>query len=217
MSRLQKNKKNKNKQLHSIQWKCIWGHEFFVLGPENSSELARYHILLMTWLRKEHHQPKNHSGMGSANERRRYMVTSSPIGRPHTQNDWFLGMDSANERRRYMVTSSPIGRSHTQNDLCSHATSASCCVIAHPRKYAYHYCDVIMGAVASQITSFTIVYSTVYSDADQRKHQSCASLAFVRGIHRGPVNSPHKWPVTQKIFPFDDVIMWWPLRCVFCR
>ena len=64
-----------------------------------------------------------------------------------------------------------------------------------------------MGAVASQITNLTIVYSTVYSDADQRKHQSSASLAFVWGIHRGPVNSPHKWPVTRKIFPFDDVIM----------
>ena len=63
-----------------------------------------------------------------------------------------------------------------------------------------HYGDVIMGAIASQITSLTIVYSTVYSDADQRKHQSSASLAFVRGIHRGPVNSPHKWPVTQKCF-----------------
>ena len=49
-----------------------------------------------------------------------------------------------------------------------------------------------MGAIASQITSLTIVYSTVYSDADQRKHQSSASLAFVRGIHRGPVNFPHK-------------------------
>ena len=57
------------------------------------------------------------------------------------------------------------------------------------------------------ITSLTIVYSTVYSGADQRKHQSSASLAFVWGIHRGPVNSPHKWPVTRKMFPFDDVIM----------
>ena len=70
-----------------------------------------------------------------------------------------------------------------------------------------HYNDVIMGAIASQITSLTIVYSIVYSDADQRKHQSSASLAFVRGIHRGPVNSPHKWSVTRKMFPFDDVIM----------
>ena len=64
-----------------------------------------------------------------------------------------------------------------------------------------------MGAIESQITSLTIVHSTVYSDADQRKHQTSASLAFVRGIHLGPVNSPHKWPVTRKMFPFDDVIM----------
>ena len=70
-----------------------------------------------------------------------------------------------------------------------------------------HYCDAIMDTVASQITSLTIVCTTVYSDADQSKHQSSASLAFVWGIHRGPVNSPHKWPVTRKMFPFDDVIM----------
>ena len=64
-----------------------------------------------------------------------------------------------------------------------------------------------MGAIASQITSLTIVFSTVYSDADERNHQSSAPLAFVQGIHRGPVNSPHKWSVTRKMFPFDDVIM----------
>ena len=64
-----------------------------------------------------------------------------------------------------------------------------------------------MGAMASQIISLTIVYWTVYSDADQKKHQSLASLAFVWGIHRWPVNSPHKWPVTRKMFPLDDVIM----------
>ena len=64
-----------------------------------------------------------------------------------------------------------------------------------------------MGTIASQITSLTIVYSIVYSDADQRKHQSSASLAFVRWIPPGPVNSPHKWPVPRKMFPFDDVIM----------
>ena len=72
-----------------------------------------------------------------------------------------------------------------------------------------HYGDVIMGAIASQIASLIIVYSTVYSHADQRKHQSSASLAFVWGIHLGPVNFPHKWPVTRKMFPFDDVIMSW--------
>ena len=57
---------------------------------------------------------------------------------------------------------------------------------------SFYYCDVIMGAMLSQIISVLIVYSTVCSGSDQRKHQSSASLAFVRGIHRGPVNSPHK-------------------------
>ena len=64
-----------------------------------------------------------------------------------------------------------------------------------------------MGMMASHITGVSIVYSTVYSDADQRKHQSSALLAFVRRIHLGPVNSSRKWPVTRKIFPVDDVIM----------
>ena len=71
----------------------------------------------------------------------------------------------------------------------------------------HHYCDVIMGRMSSQITSLKIVYLTVYSGADQRKHQSSVSLIFGRRIHRWPVNSPHKWPVTWKMFPCDDVIM----------
>ena len=72
---------------------------------------------------------------------------------------------------------------------------------------SYHYSDIIMNVMASQITSLTIVCSTVCSGAHQRKHQSSVSLAFVRGIHPWPVNSPHKGPVTRKMFPFDDVIM----------
>ena len=64
-----------------------------------------------------------------------------------------------------------------------------------------------MSVMISQITSLEIVYSTVYLGADQRKHQSSASLAFSRGIHRWPANSPHKGRVTRKMFPLDDVIM----------
>ena len=56
-------------------------------------------------------------------------------------------------------------------------------------------------------TSITIFYTTVCLGAEQRKHQSSASLVFVRGIHWWPVNSPHKWPVTRKMFPFDDGVM----------
>ena len=70
-----------------------------------------------------------------------------------------------------------------------------------------NYNDVTMDAMVSQIASLTIVYSIIYSSADQRKHQNSLSLAFVRGIHWCPVDSPHKVPVMQKMFPFDDVIM----------
>ena len=80
----------------------------------------------------------------------------------------------------------------------------------------HHYGDVIMSATASQITGLTIVYSAVYSGADQRKHQSSASLAFVRGI---PGEFPAQRPVTRKTFSFDDVIMvssnWAPWRVYF--
>ena len=92
---------------------------------------------------------------------------------------------------------------HSNNVLHQHSVCDSCGAI-------FHYNDIIMGTIASQITSLMIVYSTVYSDVDQRKHQRSASLAFVWGIHRGPVNYPHKWPVTRKMFPFDGVIM-----CIF--
>ena len=79
-----------------------------------------------------------------------------------------------------------------------------------------HNNDVIMSVMASQITSLTIIYSIVFiQGADQRKHQSSASMAFVRGIHRWPVNSPNKGPVTRKMFPFDDVIMWSDLASIF--
>ena len=87
--------------------------------------------------------------------------------------------------------------------------------------YALHYGDVIMGTMASQITSPAIVNNRLFRRRS-KKHQSPASLAFVWGIRRWPVNSPHKWPVTQKMFPFDDVIMsklerkWFRLWLVSC-
>ena len=93
----------------------------------------------------------------------------------------------------------------TQNDILK-CHSIKGCIDSSARIF-HHYNDVIMGVMVSKITSLSIVYSTIYSGADQRKHQSSASLAFVGGIHRWPVNSPHKWPVMRKMFPFDDVIM----------
>ena len=78
------------------------------------------------------------------------------------------------------------------------------------RGLPHHYDSVTMSVMASQITSLNRVYSTAYifySGTGERKHQSSALLAFVRGIHRWPVNTPHKWPVTWKMFLFHDIIM----------
>ena len=84
---------------------------------------------------------------------------------------------------------------------------------------SWHHSDVIVGAMVSQIISLTIVYWTIHSGTDLRKHQSSASLAFVGGIHRWPVNSLHKWPVTRKMFPFDDVFFFlthWSCFFYYC-
>ena len=67
----------------------------------------------------------------------------------------------------------------------------------------FHYIDVIMTTVAYQITSFTVVYSTIYWDADQRKHQSSASLAFVWGIHRSGEF------LAQRASYAENVSIWW--------
>ena len=118
-----------------------------------------------------------------------------------------------NNLGRWIITSN--GHDHLSKALYyfSHGTSWHEHVIPGPwwwkstSIHMGHYDDVIMSVIASQITSLTIVCLTVNSGADQRKHQSSVSLAFVWGIHRWPVNSPHKGPVTRKMCPFDDVIM----------
>ena len=77
-----------------------------------------------------------------------------------------------------------------------------------------YYNNVIMSGTASQITGVQIVCSTICSGADQRKHENSA---YVRGIHRWPVDFPHKGPVTRKMFLFDDSI-WMKIHLFFiCR
>ena len=104
--------------------------------------------------------------------------------------------------RKYL----PIVRVKLINDEDIHNMTICCTYCFRPFS-STHYSAVMMSAIASQITSLTTVYSTVSSGVDQRKQRSSVSLAFVRGIHRWPVNSPHKGPVTRKMFLFDDVIM----------
>ena len=70
-----------------------------------------------------------------------------------------------------------------------------------------HYSGIIKSVMASRITSLSIVCQIICSGAYQRKYQGSASLAFLRGIHRWPMDSPHKRPVTREMCPFDDVIM----------
>ena len=110
---------------------------------------------------------------------------------------WVLGYDN----------SVLLNEWHVQNYFMSYIyTSISLCCVTITLLYisSLHYSDVIMGTIVSQIISLMTVYLTVFSDADQRKHQSSASLAFVLGIHRWPVNFPRKWPVTRK-----KVSIWW--------
>ena len=93
-----------------------------------------------------------------------------------------------------------------------HFSTLRCSIPLKPSSWK-HYSDVILGAMASQITSLTIVNSTIYSGADQRKHQSSASLAFVRGIHRSPLNSPHERLIARKMFSLDRIII--PVKATF--
>ena len=81
--------------------------------------------------------------------------------------------------------------------------------IKAPRHWPLWGNQPVTGGISSQRASKAEAFacSTICSGADQRKYQSFAPLVFVRGIHRWPVNSPHKRPVTRKMFPFDDVIM----------
>ena len=135
-------------------------------------------------------------GMGSSNQRRRYIVTPPLIGWTHTENDPLL------EVPMYVAL-----RQQGINLEGKEMTNMQCKTLFVRVLRKSHYTDVIMSVMASQITSLTIVYLTVYPRRRSKKNQSSASLAFVRGIHRSPVNSPHKGPVTRKMFPFDGVIM----------
>ena len=114
------------------------------------------------------------------------------LGRKHIRYSWFLNVVPYYFRAILMTRWRSLTGRWTQ----------------HPRIRQVdvcHYSDVIIGAMATQITSLTIVYPTVYSDTDQRKHQSSAWLDFAWEIHRWPVISPHKGPVTRKMLPFGDV------------
>ena len=72
------------------------------------------------------------------------------------------------------------------------------------REMSYHYSDIIMSMMASQITGISIACSSVCSGTDQRKQKISVSLAFVRGVHQWLVDSPHKGPSNA-----ENVSVWW--------
>ena len=113
-------------------------------------------------------------------------------------------------KRPAIVSLNKLFNTSSACDMPDHvfdAKTSANSVLAYIDRFEVHYSDVIMTTMASLITSFTVVYLIVYSNADQWKHQCSALLAFVRGIHRWPVNSPYKGLVTRKMFSFDDVSM----------
>ena len=95
-----------------------------------------------------------------------------------------------------------VKQTSIKNTSCGINLSAVC-----SPSWMFLYTDVTMGTIASKITSFTIVYSTVYSDADQRKYQSSASLAFVQG------NSPEAGEFPAQMASYEEnVSIWWRLH-----
>ena len=171
------------------------------------SQLAHINMLVVNGLASNRHQASNCHADSTLNIMFRESYYAAWIScyihlssRCHSDN-------ALHNRTVRAITSAP----KTIRTAITGAWPSACNMVTR------HHNDVIMGPMASQITSITSVYSTIYSGTDQRKHQSSASLAFVRGIHRWPMNSPHKGPVTQKMFPFDDVIMVTSIWCMYLR
>ena len=157
----------------------------------------------------------------SVSDRWKWLLTSHHPGLHSAKCTWFYKPNTKIRQQKWFINTRGIFKTSSlfKGWICKYFRYLSAGLIAKPSlnfmrlrhrcldAFHVHFCDVIMGAVGSQITIIMIVYSIVYQDADQRKQQSSASVAFMQGIHRRPVNSPHKWPATRKMFPFDDVII----------
>ena len=90
-----------------------------------------------------------------------------------------------------------------------------CCLLyLRAVMHTWQFSHIIMSAMSSQVTGVSIVYSNVCSGADQRQHSSSASLTFVRVVHRYPVKSPHKRPLTRKCFHLMTSLCGCPLLCM---
>ena len=108
------------------------------------------------------------------------------------------GLRSANERRRYKVTPSPIGWAQTKNQPCKEYCPAVGCSTSQ-------WCHNERDGVSNH-WRFDCLLNCLFRHRS-KKTTKLRSLAFVRGIHWWPVDSPQKGPITQKMFPFDYVII----------
>ena len=196
-----------------------WRHRVYSKWPTRSRGVARYFVRVNSWTNPPGHQlswkvsifiscnPHHYKYRLQACKHRSRI--NGPYQRPTTYWNLF------NTRRHfdvmnvyslhYMATlSCNIDIMETKMTLtfisCKESEEFDCDKNGHMP----YYNDVIMSAMASQITSLTIFTQRFIQGADQRKHQSSASLAFVRGIHRWPVNSPHKGPSNT-----ENVSIWW--------
>ena len=129
-----------------------------------------------------------------------YSSLAAPWGRLSYNSDQL-------ERFRFQVLYLKLHCCSWYRFMLDSVTSRFCRIRMEAGVIKFIRVNVIMSSMASQIIGVSIVYSTVCSGADQGKHQSSVLLAFVWGIHQWPVDSPHKGPVTRKMFPFDDIIM----------
>ena len=175
--------------------------------PFNNTFEYITHLLTYSYNKTTHgssryHPLQDHMTNGSCSVARAFMFKS-------TSRPFLLENDMTSNVQYILIVETHCGvvTPYGNIDLAALSKIMDCCLLYY--LLVVHYSDVIMDTMASQITSLAIVYSTFYSGRDQREHQSSASLAFVQRIHRWPVNSPHKWPVTRKMFPFNDVIMRW--------
>ena len=133
------------------------------------------------------------------------------MGWHHEPSLWHCSQVNATEHLWWSVKfSCLLAPSHYLSQCWPRTRSMLPCGVIRPQPFnplriTLQWCQ--MAAMASQITGVLVVCLTICSGTDQRKHQSSASLPFVREIHRWPVNYLHKGPVTWKMFPFDDLIM----------
>ena len=202
-----------------------------IIFPQNgnqeiSSATWGYACICLAWL--SHRGLAAHSVSEMSHRRFRYWRVNCSVASPQWNKSGLCNLNPRHIFQRNFNRNLNISIQENAFDIAVCISMTECVVYANVlgqfrpilyqwapilfEKPAYHsfqmhYSGFIMSATASQITGVSIVCSTVCSGADQTKHQSSVLPALAKRTHRWTVDSPHKGPVTRKMFPFDDVIM----------